>query len=257
MQKKIVILAGDNGITRLVFNELSSYLFIDKVIIERRVSRFSILKRRIKKLGYLTVFGQIVFGIYCVFLEFYSRARKNEILNIYSLSAVDLPQDRTLVVNSVNDEKVCTVLQEKMPDIVLVFGTRIISPVVLNSTSSVFINIHAGVTPQYRGVHGAYWSLVNRDFQNCGVTLHFVDKGIDTGPVISQSSIELSNKDNFTTYPLIQLGEGLRLLKYYLLEQKTFALSNNSSASSNLKSRLWTHPTIWFYLWHRFLHKIK
>ena len=41
--------------------------------------------------------------------------------------------------------------------------------------------MHAGITPQYRGVHGGYWAVVNNDPEHCGVTIHFVDKGIDTG----------------------------------------------------------------------------
>jgi folate-dependent phosphoribosylglycinamide formyltransferase PurN len=67
------------------------------------------------------------------------------------------------------------------PDLVIVNGTRIISKKVLSSINSKFVNIHVGITPKYRGVHGTYWALVNNDVENSGVTVHFVDEGIDTG----------------------------------------------------------------------------
>jgi folate-dependent phosphoribosylglycinamide formyltransferase PurN len=62
------------------------------------------------------------------------------------------------------------------PDLVIVNGTRIISKKVLSSINSKFVNIHVGITPKYRGVHGTYWALVNNDVENSGVTVHFVDE---------------------------------------------------------------------------------
>jgi methionyl-tRNA formyltransferase len=41
-----------------------------------------------------------------------------------------------------------------------------------SSINSKFVNIHVGITPKYRGVHGTYWALVNNDVENSGVTVH-------------------------------------------------------------------------------------
>ena len=51
----------------------------------------------------------------------------------------------------------------------------------LEAVPAVFLNTLAGITPSYRGVHGAYWALVQRQPDACGVTVHLVDAGIDTG----------------------------------------------------------------------------
>ena len=117
------------------------------------------------------------------------------------------------------------------------------------------MNIHAGITPAYRGVHGLYWALVNDDAEQAGVTVHLVDKGIDTGDVLYQKKIEITSKDNFSTYPLIQLGEGILLLKKAIddfLKDDLKAVEVNTS-----KSRLWYHPTLLFYLKSRILKNIK
>jgi len=48
--------------------------------------------------------------------------------------------------------------------------------------------LHPGICPEYRNAHGCFWALVNRDKQRVGMTLLRVDAGVDTGPVLLQSS---------------------------------------------------------------------
>ena len=45
----------------------------------------------------------------------------------------------------------------------VVNGTRILSRRMLESIDAVFLNMHVGITPKYRGVHGGYWALANGD----------------------------------------------------------------------------------------------
>lgn len=61
-------------------------------------------------------------------------------------------------------------------------------------------------------MHGGYWALAQREPQLCGVTVHFVDPGIDTGGVIGQALIHATSTDNFCSYPWLQLCLGLPIL---------------------------------------------
>ena len=88
-------------------------------------------------------------------------------------------------VESINDPSVIDLLQKTQPELVVVLGTSILKEPVL-ATAPCFVNLHAGITPMYRGAHGQFWAVLNRDFDNVGVTLHFVDKGIDTGAIVKQ-----------------------------------------------------------------------
>jgi methionyl-tRNA formyltransferase len=117
-----------------------------------------------------------------------------------------------------------------------------------------FINTHAGITPKYRGVHGGYWALVNGAAGDCGVTIHFVDKGIDTGQVISQHLIKPGSSDNFTTYPLLQLGTALPELVKAIRAVLDGKLQGMKATG---ESRLWHHPTIWSYFYFRFFKGVK
>ncbi|MGH2552445.1 MAG: formyl transferase, partial [Chitinophagaceae bacterium] len=184
-------------------------------------------------------------------LKVFSAKRVAEIKRAYPFDEADIPADKKKHFNSVNDDDCIKYIQELDPDIVIVNGTRIISSKVLQCTNAVFINMHTGITPIYRGVHGGYWALINNDRENCGVTIHKVDKGVDTGNVLYQAKIPVTRKDNFVTYPYLQFGEGLSLIKKSI--DDIVADKSTSISSPSMESKLWYHPTIWQYLANRIL----
>jgi hypothetical protein len=255
-EPKIIILAGESVISTWAYNYLTTFVKIEKVIIENKEDKTLFIRRRINRLGFRLVFGQVLFSFFILFVNFFSRKRRCDIFSHYRFKSDEIPKNLIEKVISVNDSKTLDLLNNYKPDIVLVFGTRIISSKIINSIEALFVNIHAGITPKYRGVHGAYWALINGDLKNCGVTLHYIDKGIDTGGIISQKCIFPTSKDNFTTYPLLQLGEGLTLLKIFL---ENYKVGKQQSFSENLisESRLWYHPTLWFYVRNYLTNGIK
>lgn len=60
------------------------------------------------------------------------------------------------------------------------------------------INCHAGKLPYYRGRNILNWALIN-DEKEFGITVHFVDEGIDTGDIILQKSYPITDEDNYET----------------------------------------------------------
>lgn len=255
--KKIVMLCSRSESSYIVYNKLSEIFDIEKVIVEDSVSSITLMKRRIKKMGIFKVAGQVLFILLVVpFLKRSSSERKKEILNEYNVSVDDskMLNSDPVLVKSVNDVKCIETLKNIQPDIVIVNGTRIISENVLNCVDAKFINLHAGITPKYRGSHGAYWALYNNDAENAGATVHFVDKGIDTGNIIYQSVIPVTDKDNFSTYSILQTCVGV--------EDEIKAINdiigdNVMCKKNNLPSGLYSHPTIFQYLYKRVFHKVK
>jgi methionyl-tRNA formyltransferase len=61
-----------------------------------------------------------------------------------------------------------------------------------------FINCHAGALPYYRGRNVLNWALIN-DAREFGVTVHYVDEGIDTGDIIHQETAPISDSDTYAT----------------------------------------------------------
>jgi len=180
-----------------------------------------------------------------------------EILDKYKLDKTAVPSDKIIHVESINEHNVVDQIKESNPDLILINGTRIISKKILNSTKAPFINIHAGITPKYRGVHGAYWALYNHDTELCGVSIHLVDPGIDTGGILAQKVISVSKKDNYITYPFIQMGEGIDLLINKVIPDFINSGSLSSIPSLSKESFLWSHPTIFQYIKQRITSGIK
>lgn len=73
------------------------------------------------------------------------------------------------------------------------------------------INCHAGKLPFYRGRNILNWVLIN-DETEFGITVHFVDEGIDTGDIILQRSFPITDKDTYGTLLKLAYNECAKLL---------------------------------------------
>lgn len=253
--KKIVLLVGPDESSNYFYNSIKQDFDIQKVICEQTVKRKDFLKKRINRLGAWTVFGQVLFQVLVgKFLRLTSKERIDEISQKGNLDATPPEAEKVIHVSSINSDESLKILQEINPDIVVVNGTRIISKKILNGISATFLNTHSGITPRYRGVHGGYWALASGDKENCGVTVHLVDPGIDTGGILYQANIEITDRDNFVTYTHLQNVEGIKLMKKAI----TDAMNGNIQVVTNtLDSKLWYHPTIWEYWYNRISKGVK
>ena len=69
---------------------------------------------------------------------------------------------------------------------------------ILSLPSLGIINCHAGNLPFYRGRNILNWVLIN-DEKEFGITVHFVDEGIDTGDIIVQEKFPINDHDTYKT----------------------------------------------------------
>ncbi len=76
----------------------------------------------------------------------------------------------------------------------------VITPDIMNAIPKGFINFHYGILPQCRGPQPILRHLVNGD-KEAGVTIHIVDQGIDTGPIVLQEKMLIATDD---TYGILQ-----------------------------------------------------
>ncbi len=246
--KKIVFLAADFESSRWVYHGLSDLYKFDAVIVESPVSRKIIFSNRIKKIGFRKVFGQALFSIFIVpLLRKSAKKRRFEIIENFKLNNNAFPPN-TIWVKSVNNDQCKDLLIKIQPDIVIVNGTRIIKKDILDCCKALFINMHVGITPWYRGSHGGYWALYYKDPTNFGTSIHLVDTGVDTGGVLQQAFITPEKKDNFTTYPILQVAIGIEALRSLLplLISGEYQVKNNKE-----KGRLYYQPGIFEYLFNK------
>lgn len=253
---RILVLGAYSAPTFAVYHYLEDRFGVDRLVLEQPVNRRILLERRLKKLGIVEVAGQLAFQLLIMpVLRRSSAARIRTILQAFQLETSAPDDTRVVRVTSVNSPEAINLIEKLSPDIIVLAGTRILNKEFLGNICCPVLNIHAGITPLYRGVHGAYWALVEQKPQLCGVTLHRVDAGIDTGEVLAQRAISITQEDNFATYPWIQLGEGLKALAELLpdcVDGKLFGVQPMIS-----ESKLRHHPTLWCYIWQRTRNGVK
>ena len=253
----VVLLGGQHDTTWFVYNALKDQFAIEKVILESGGgSRKKFIQRRIKRLGYWVVAGQILFVMLCSkWLGKEASGRIEAIKQKMNLDDRKAESSRVVPVTSVNTEVCREELKKASPRVVIVNGTGIIGKKTLQCTDAIFINTHVGITPEYRGVHGGYWALASNDRENCGVTVHLVDTGIDTGSILYQDTIDPGKSDNFKSYIYLQYGAAIPLLKKAVQDALSGSLS--PFKKDGAPSKLWYHPTLWFYLRKRWFDKVK
>lgn len=75
-------------------------------------------------------------------------------------------------------------------DLGIVLGTRILKASTFSIPRKGCINLHKGKVPEYRGMPPGFWELYD-GASSAGVTVHFVDKGLDTGDIVATSSVSI------------------------------------------------------------------
>lgn len=99
----------------------------------------------------------------------------------------------------VNDAAVFETVERLSPDIIAVFGTSLIRPPLLGKGRIGMLNLHGGLSPDYRGADCTFWALYNGEPEQVGCTLHFINAGIDTGELIAHVCPEVREGDDELT----------------------------------------------------------
>jgi methionyl-tRNA formyltransferase len=89
--------------------------------------------------------------------------------------------------NGCNDPGEIERMRRLDPQVVLVFGTGLLRQPLIDTFPGRILNIHLGLSPYYRGAGTNFWPLVNGEPEYCGATIHYLDAGVDTGPIIAHA----------------------------------------------------------------------
>jgi methionyl-tRNA formyltransferase len=101
----------------------------------------------------------------------------------------------------VNKNNYKTTLAEKIKEYNVTVGLLMTFPFVidldiLQLPAKGFINFHYGLLPSCRGPQPILWHMLRNDMET-GVTVHVMDTGIDTGPIIMQEKIQIEENDSY------------------------------------------------------------
>ncbi len=97
------------------------------------------------------------------------------------------------------DAEIVDVLRTRDVDLVCLAGfMRLLSPVFIRAFPRRIMNIHPALLPAFPGLH-AQKQAVDYAAKVTGCTVHFVDEGLDTGPIILQKTIDVRSDDTDET----------------------------------------------------------
>ena len=119
------------------------------------------------------------------------------------------------------DPEVYQWVKELAPDLlVLVFVTDFVPGEMIRLASQGGINYHPSLLPKYRGGSAIAWAIICGE-KETGVTIHYIDEGVDTGDIILQESVPIDEEDTTVTlyfnklYPMgvRMTAEAVRLIR--------------------------------------------
>jgi len=127
-----------------------------------------------------------------------------------------------LRVRDHNDPDAVAALEAMRPDVVAFTGGGIIRQPLLDVSGAGIFNTHMGVLPEYRGMDVVEWPILEgrEETVGLGVTLHIMDRGIDTGPIAITRRVPIRRGDDverlrkrFEPVMVELMMEGVRALR--------------------------------------------
>jgi len=97
------------------------------------------------------------------------------------------------ITGSLNSEVSLDKLRNLAPDLLIsIAGNEIFRKPLIELAPQGCLNLHTALLPKYRGLMPSFWVLKNGE-KETGVSVFYVDEGIDSGPLLVQERIEIGN----------------------------------------------------------------
>ena len=128
----------------------------------------------------------------------YTGGREAEFFFGKAAPTLDRP-DLSIETPHINHADTLSIIDKYNPDLIVVFGTSLIKGKLLTKGRLGLINLHGGLSPEYRGADCTFWALFNQEPEKIGCTVHYINAGIDTGKLIAHVSPEIKENDDELT----------------------------------------------------------
>src|SRR5262245_35417715 len=171
---RIAVLIAGGPLAHILVNALADRFGGIFVLAETPEGKLEIVRRRARLMGWREALGQAAFAIVRRLIAWRSARRLATLWDRHGLDPRADPALRVRPIGSVNAQACRDALRELRPEVVIVYGTRVIGRDTLACVGAPFINYHAGINPKYRGQNGAYWARKSADPEHAGVTIHLV-----------------------------------------------------------------------------------
>ena len=202
-QKKVAVFSPNSGslysttvCELLMRNDIQiEVVFVKKFTLSRFKDEFSRDGLRlIKKIWEKLILKDKAYNAFSE-IETILNFRKKENIRLKNVKKLTEKEIEVHFVNDLNDSLVENTLKQKAVDLVVFTGGGLIRKNILDASGFGVINCHMGKLPEYRGMDVVEWPLLKKDFDNLGFTVHFMDKGVDTGGILKVFDVKLTKNE--------------------------------------------------------------
>ncbi len=165
-----------------------------------------------------------IFALFKLFFHHFTHQRLSNIdhLREYAISNKIIDWDISILdickkediyykkVPEINSKTAIGVVKDKKIDLLINAGGGIFKLNLIKSPKIGILNTHMGYLPKYRGMNALEWSLFYDE--KIGVTLHFIEPGIDMGDILLFKEIPLNNTDTIASLRRKSLSVSLELI---------------------------------------------
>jgi len=120
----------------------------------------------------------------------------------------------------INTQKNFLYIKNLKPDLVLINAVSYLDKKYVCTFKNKIINLHAGLTPYFRGTGCNVWPFYLNNLEYVGVTLHFISENLDGGDIILQKRPKFTNNDDTHTigYKNVLLSEKMiiNLIEHFI-----------------------------------------
>tara|TARA_A100001015_G_scaffold73196_1_gene81198 strand:+ start:642 stop:1406 length:765 start_codon:yes stop_codon:yes gene_type:complete len=101
---------------------------------------------------------------------------------------------KIILKKSINNKESVEIIKKYQPDLLIsILGNQIFKNQIFDLAPKGCLNLHTALLPKYRGLMPTFWVLKNSE-KFTGVSVFYVDEGIDSGPIVVQKKVEIGNR---------------------------------------------------------------
>lgn len=123
---------------------------------------------------------------------------------------------KTYYVDDVNDAQCIDLCNNVSPDLIVIYGTAILTTKTIDSMKADIYNVHSSILPYYRNVHSDFWAYMNEERERIGITIFKINAGIDTGSIAKQKKCQLSDSAKLYEYKAENINNIVKLIPEFI-----------------------------------------
>lgn len=138
----------------------------------------------------LTIFGIAFFARYALRFVLSALNKKWQVKTVLRRHRIPLID----IHGGINSEESLAMIRSHEPDILVsIAGNQIFRKPLITLAPKGCLNLHTALLPKYRGLMPSFWVMKNEELET-GVSVFFVDEGIDSGPILVQKRVAIGDR---------------------------------------------------------------